>query len=338
MILFSIFIAFLVALAGTRWFCDPASPLHILDHPNERSLHDRPIPRSGGVAVLAGVVAGWSVLWIVYPASRESSLLLLTALPVTVISFLEDRFGVHQTVRLAAHLLAAVLLILSGYVPSVLELPGLPWACSGFTIIIGVVWMVNLYNFMDGMDGFAGGMAVIGFTTFAVLGAIAGHTVFASASLLIVAAVMGFLPFNFPPAHIFLGDTGSSTLGFLAAAFSLWGTREGLFPLWLPVLIFSPFIVDATVTLGRRLARGEKIWLAHKTHYYQRLVQLGWGHRLTLLAESSLMLLCSLSAIWAVHLSAVAQLGLVGIWVSIYTGLLIGVGRLERRWAKAKGQ
>jgi UDP-N-acetylmuramyl pentapeptide phosphotransferase/UDP-N-acetylglucosamine-1-phosphate transferase len=259
-------------------------------------------------------------------------------LPVTVISFLEDRFGVHQTVRLAAHLLAAVLLILSGYVPSVLELPGLPWACSGFTIIIGVVWMVNLYNFMDGMDGFAGGMAVIGFTTFAVLGAIAGQAVFASASLLIVAAVMGFLPFNFPPAHIFLGDTGSSTLGFLAAAFSLWGTREGLFPLWLPVLIFSPFIVDATVTLGRRLARGEKIWLAHKTHYYQRLVQLGWGHRLTLLAESSLMLLCSLSAIWAVHLSAVAQLGLVGIWVSIYTGLLIGVGRLERRWAKAKGQ
>lgn len=335
MTLLATVVALAVAASLTWRFCQPVSRFHILDYPNERSLHARPIPRSGGVAVLAGIAAGGMVL---YPAYPRLGLLLLAALPVAVISFLDDRFGVNQGVRMAVHFLAAALLLGLGYLPTVIELPGLVWTPPPVVavpvMLVVVVWMINLYNFMDGMDGFAGGMAVIGFATLAILGW--RDALFAGASLLVAGASAGFLLFNVPPARIFLGDTGSSTLGFLAAAFSLWGARDGLFPLWLAILVFSPFIVDATITLGRRLRRGEKIWLPHKTHYYQRLVQLGWGHRGTLLAEYGLMLACSLSALMAVRLAAIAQVGLLAVWLFVYACLLAGVGRLERRSANAE--
>ncbi len=147
------------------------------------------------------------------------------------------------------------------------------------------------------------------------------------------AASAGFLVHNFPPAKIFMGDTGSTTLGFLAAACILWGSKSGLFPFWVAILVFSPFIVDATVTLLRRLLRGEKIWEAHRTHYYQRLVLLGWGHRWTVLAEYVLMLACAGSAALAVHLSPAGQVALAVGWILVYGLLMWGVGRLERRRA-----
>jgi UDP-N-acetylmuramyl pentapeptide phosphotransferase/UDP-N-acetylglucosamine-1-phosphate transferase len=186
---------------------------------------------------------------------------------------------------------------------------------------------------MDGMDGFAGGMAVIGFSTLAWLGR--ADPGFATLCLIVAAASAGFLFHNFPPAKIFLGDTGSTTLGFLAAACSLWGSRVGLFPFWVALLVFSPFIVDATVTLLRRLLRGERIWEAHRTHYYQRLVLLGWGHRRTVLVEYALMLACAGSALLAVRLPPTGQAMMALGWVFIYSLLMRGVGWLERRQLSA---
>lgn len=330
-------IAFAVVVGLTWRFCDPASWLHILDHPNERSLHTRPIPRSGGVAILGGLVLGAVWAGLSYPQGEKLGMVLAIGAPLVVISFVDDRRGVHSGVRMLVHTVVAFMLIGFGYIPDIIELPGLSWQVSFLTkslLVVWVIWMINLFNFMDGMDGFAAGMAVIGFTTFAILGQRAGDPLFAIASLLVVAAATGFLLFNFPPARIFLGDTGSSTLGFLAAAFGLWASRDDLFPLWISILIFSPFIVDATVTLIRRLVQGEKIWQAHKTHYYQRLVRLGWGHRRTVLAEYLLMLSCSLSALLAVQLSTGAQLGLIGIWLLAYVLLMITVGRLEWRFSR----
>lgn len=327
-------IAFMVA-AGLVWrFCDPASRLHILDHPNERSLHTRPIPRSGGIAVLSGIVLGAIVVIIIYPPDGQLGALLLSGAPVAAISFLDDRYGVHPGARIVLHVLVAGILLLMGFAPEAIHLASLAWQPPTILLvaflILFVVWMINLYNFMDGMDGFAGGMTVIGFTTMAILGGQAGDSLFAVASLLVAAAAAGFLLFNFPPARIFLGDTGSSTLGFLAAALSLWASRDGLFPLWISVLIFSPFIVDATVTLICRLLRGEKIWQAHKSHCYQRLVQIGWGHRRTVLAEYLLMLACSLSALLAVQLPSAGQIILIAVWLLAYTLFIVAVGRLER--------
>jgi UDP-N-acetylmuramyl pentapeptide phosphotransferase/UDP-N-acetylglucosamine-1-phosphate transferase len=133
-----------------------------------------------------------------------------------------------------------------------------------------------------------------------------------------------------------MGDVGSSTLGFLAAALSIWGARDGVFPHWVAVLVFSPFVVDATVTLFRRVVQGERIWQAHRTHYYQRLVRLGWGHRKTLLWEYLLMLSSAGSALWAVSLPPAGQWALILVWAFVYTGLAVLVSRLEQT-SKASG-
>ncbi len=337
MIVIPTLIAFLVSFGLTRLFCNPASRLHLLDHPSERSLHTRPVPRSGGVAVLGGLIAGGAVVWASYPFSTSPGLglALSAALLLAAVSFLDDRAEIKPSVRLLAHGLAAALLVGAGLRLNMIEFPGLililpPWLAVLLSLGF-IIWMINLYNFMDGMDGFAGGMTVIGFSSFAILGWQADNPLFTQIGLLIAGAAAGFLWFNFPPARIFLGDTGSSVLGFLAAALSLWGSRDGMFPLWVTVLIFSPFIVDATITLLRRTLRREKIWLPHKTHYYQRLVQLGWGHRNTVLLEYALMLACSFSALLARYLSSGWQAGLLITWILIYSALMVRVNYLERQ-------
>ena len=187
--------------------------------------------------------------------------------------------------------------------------------------------MINLYNFMDGMDGFAGGMALIGFSALAWLGR--ADIGFALLQLSIAAASAGFLLYNFPPAKIFLGDIGSTALGFLVAANSLWGSSVGLFPLWAALLIFSPFIVDASVTLSRRILRRERIWQAHRSHYYQRLVLCGWSHKRTVLAEYALMLVCALAAIFALQFS-VSIIWIIAGCFAMYSGLGFGVYLMER--------
>ena len=270
------------------------------------------------------------------PGSGANLVSLLFGLaPLGVVAVIDDWHGIRFQWRLLAHVGVAAGLAWAGYVPNPLELPGFDWLLpewiAVFFALAITVWMINLYNFMDGMDGFAGGMAVIGFATLAWLGR--ADESFASVCLIVAAASAGFLVHNFPPAKIFMGDTGSTALGFLAAACSLWGSKSGLFPFWVAILVFSPFIADATVTLLRRLLRGEKIWEAHRTHYYQRLVLLGWGHRRTVLAEYALMLACAGSALLAIHLSPVGQAVLAVGWITIYGLLMRGVGWLERRRA-----
>ena len=311
------------------------APLRLLDHPNARSLHQQPVPRTGGLAVLAGISVGLSLMMFATAGAAIPTLgfILAGLTPLTLVSLLDDRSGVAAKWRILVHLSGAVSLMAADLVPTHLDLPGLALPLSaGLAIpltILFTVWMINLYNFMDGMDGFAGGMAVIGFATLAWLGrSDLGFTMFC---LTAAAASAGFLVHNFPPAKIFLGDTGSTTLGFLAAACSLWGSQAGLFPFWTALLIFSPFIVDATVTLLRRLCRGEKIWEAHRSHYYQRLVLLGWGHRRTVLAEYALMLACAGSALLAIRLPPTGQMALAGGWIAIYGLLAMAVGWLERR-------
>ncbi|MBF0323090.1 MAG: hypothetical protein HQL62_09170 [Magnetococcales bacterium] len=141
-------------------------------------------------------------------------------------------------------------------------------------------------------------MGAFGFLFFAAFGYFAGHPHFAGAALLIAAANLGFLTANFPPARIFMGDVGSVPMGFLVATFSFWGIRDAIFPFWVPFLVFSPFIVDATLTMFRRIFQRKKVWRAHRTHYYQKLVRMGWGHRRTVLWEYGLMLGSGLSALY----------------------------------------
>jgi len=328
--------AFVISVALTRRFCDPASRLHVLDHPNERSLHSRPTPRTGGVAIFVALSVAVG-LWSLGAGLASSQLYGLGAGAglVAALSFLDDRKGLPVRVRLPGHLVAAALLVIGGLFLPGFSLPGLAWYWPEWLGILFsllfLVWMINLYNFMDGMDGFAAGMAVIGFGTFAVLGYLASNQLFLALNLIVVSAAAGFLWFNYPPARIFMGDTGSSLLGLLAGGLSIWGAREGVFPFWVALLVFSPFIVDATVTLLRRLSRGERVWQAHKSHYYQRLVQSGWGHKKTVLYEYVLMLACGLSALLAQHLNYQGQVALILFWCLVYPLLMIGIHRMEQR-------
>ncbi|MDO8412824.1 MAG: glycosyltransferase family 4 protein [Gallionellaceae bacterium] len=292
------------------------------DIPNERSLHDTPVPRIGGMAVMAGILSAWALMvmswvwWIVLP------LLLLFA-----ISILDDIRGLPVQQRLLAHIVAAIFLIIgSGAVAHSIML--------GLLLVACVVWMTNLYNFMDGSDGLAGGMTFFGFTMYGVGSLMHGDEIQAMLNFSIGAAALGFLYYNFYPAKVFMGDAGSIPLGFLAAAMGLWGWQQGHWPAWFPLLVFSPFVMDATITLLKRTLRGEKIWHAHREHYYQRLVQLGWGHRNTALLEFSLMFAAGASALVGLRYAPSTPWLLLGVWGGVYAVLML---ILDSYWKAKRG-
>ena len=333
--MFGFAVAAFVVSSWLVWrLASPTARFRIIDEPNDRSLHTVAIPRTGGLGILGGLVVG-SVLSTVFLPIDFPLSIAIGMVVVAIVSFRDDCGGVQVGVRFTVHVLASLVLLAGGLVPASLELPGATWdwptPVAAVITILFTVWMINLYNFMDGMDGFAGGMALIGFTTFAVFGWFADKPSFALASLLVASSSAGFLVFNFPPARIFMGDTGSSTLGFLAAGFTLWAARDGIFPLWLGLLIFSPFVVDATVTLLRRVIRRDKIWVAHKTHYYQRVVQLGWGHKKATLIEYLLMLGCVVSALYIWRRPAPVQLTVLFCWACSYFALMRLIDKWDQR-------
>lgn len=255
-----------------------------LDVPNERSLHSRPVPRVGGIGITAGMAAAVAAGLVPF------SLVLVLALALGAVSFLDDLRRLPTGLRLLAHLAAAGVLVWYTLSP-------MHWL-ELLLLVLAVAWITNLYNFMDGSDGLAAGMAIAGFSAYAIAGWLGddAHVLYVSAAL--AGASAAFLAFNFHPARAFLGDVGSVPLGFLAGALGIVGWRDDLWPLWFPALVFAPFIGDATLTLVRRLLRGEKVWQAHREHYYQRLVRMGAGHRGTALIAYAAMLVCAAAALY----------------------------------------
>jgi UDP-N-acetylmuramyl pentapeptide phosphotransferase/UDP-N-acetylglucosamine-1-phosphate transferase len=323
----------------TRSFTDPASFFHVLDHPNERSLHQVPVPRTGGVAMLLALAVGALLLRVNFAWPLQLTWIAAAVGGLGLVSYLEDRRGVKRRYRLLVQTVAAGLLLAGGLLGTRLELPGmslpLPLALDWAVSLLFILWMINLYNFMDGMDGFAAGMALIGFSTLALFGWQGDDPLFALVSGLIAAAAAGFLIWNFPPARIFMGDAGSASLGLLAAALSLWGSQRGLFPIWAALLVFSPFLADATLTLMHRLVQGERIWEAHRGHHYQRLVQAGWSHRRTVLWGYALMLACGYGALRSPQMNVREQWYLLGAWAIIYALIAFRTRLLERQTGAA---
>lgn len=309
-------VAAAVAYALIAWLLGPHGLKLPLDKPNARSLHETPVPRTGGLAVMIAVMAAGLALgspWIT----------LGCVLGLAVVSFVDDRGGLPARIRFLAQAIAATLWL-------VFTLPDTPlWLLP--VLLLSIVWVTNLYNFMDGMDGLAGGMSVFGFGGYAIAYWISGHTQPALFALSITAVALAFVRFNFHPARVFMGDVGSIPLGFLAAAIGIEGWRNGAWPIWFPVAVFSPFIFDATVTLMRRAIRGERVWEAHRSHYYQRLVQLGWGHRNTALAEYALMATCVAVALAALRAPMTTQIAVCVAGAIAYAAMAVAVDRAWRR-------
>jgi len=283
------------------------------DLPNERSMHTVPTPRFGGLAILLGIAAGLVVMsagmgwWL--------PLILLAA-----VSLFDDYRPLPAVPRLLAQLLAAGLFLgLAGSAPTPAWLAGL--------LALLLIWMTNLYNFMDGLDGLAGGMAVFGFGAYALAAGLAGANDLMLLALCVTAAAAAFLRFNFPPARLFMGDAGAIPLGFLAAALGIEGWLRGLWSPLFPLLAFSPFILDASVTLLRRMAAGKRLWQAHREHYYQRLARLGWPVRRILLGAYAIMFASGLTACLAErHPTGPA------ILAGLAAAYLVLFGWIDRRW------
>ena len=325
-----------------------ASLLRSIDHPNERSLHSKPTPRSGGVAILASVLIGLGVAALGYAVVPRSTGFLPNGFAsasvwivgsialVATVSFLDDRRGLPIGLRFAVQAIAAGIVVWgAGLTLPSIPIPGittigLGWFAAPVSVLF-LLWMTNLYNFMDGMDGFAGGMTVIGCGLLGYLGWQAQHPVIPVIATLQSAAAAGFLVRNFPPARIFMGDVGSVCTGFLVAALIVLGCRDGVFDLWVPLIVFSPFILDASVTLVRRAYRHEKVWEAHREHFYQRLVLSGWGHRRTVLAEYGVMALCGGFALLYQYALEEWRLVILGFWGLLFLSLALAVKGVEQR-------
>ncbi len=226
------------------------------------------MPRVGGLGLMAAALPVAAAL-----GDAPIAILMACAAALVLVSAADDVRSLPISVRLPAHIGAATVAVLAIASPSAAH-AGLDVVESAVAIL-SIVWMTNLFNFMDGSDGLAGGMALIGFGTLALAAALAGEWPLALACAAIASASAGFLAHNLPPARVFLGDAGSIPLGFLAGALGLHGVMTGAWPLALPLAAFSPFILDASATLLRRILRREPFWKAHRSHYYQRLVLAG---------------------------------------------------------------
>ncbi len=284
-----------------------------VDEPNHRSLHSRAVPRIGGLVIVISLLFVW------IGAEPTPPGLLPCVVALSIVSYADDHWGMPVVLRFAAHLLVS-----AGYAALVTNQM---WAAVIVATLV-LTWMTNLYNFMDGTNGLAGGMAVFGFSAYG-FAALPGNESLALSCFAVAAAAAGFLLFNFHPARVFMGDVGSIPLGFLSGAIGLAGWVQALWPPWFPLLVFAPFVIDASATLLRRGLRGERVWQAHREHYYQRLVRMGWSHRRLALHEYALMASIGVSALMLRTAPNVVQtVGLVA-WVGIFCALMWIV---DQRW------
>lgn len=241
----------------------------LLDRPNQRSSHLVPTPRGGGLVLVPVVLLLWGLLARQDALPGQPGVVLAAALVLLLVSFADDLRGLSAGVRFPMHLLAVAAglwalpadwSLTQGLLPrwGDLLLAGLAW-----------LWLVELTNFMDGIDGLSGvelGSVAFGLALLAALGLLAPGQ--GLAALLLLAALLGFLAWNWHPAALFLGDVGSIPLGFLLGWLLLLACGQGLWPVAL--ILPAYYWADATWTLLRRLARGEKVWQAHRSHFYQR--------------------------------------------------------------------
>jgi Fuc2NAc and GlcNAc transferase len=249
----------------------------ILDIPNARSSHVHPTPRGGGIAIVVVSLAAMVALALFRCLDTGLFWALAGGAAVAVVGHLDDRGRIGIVGRLLVHIAAATWATwwLGGMTELHWNGTVIPIGVWGPALaILGIVWSLNLFNFMDGIDGIAASEAVFMAGAGAVLASVAGLTLAVSAAgWLIAATSLGFLLWNWPPARIFMGDVGSGFLGFVLAVLALGGTRENaiMLPVWL--ILGGVFIVDATLTLFRRLVRRERFYEAHRSHAYQWLAR-----------------------------------------------------------------
>ncbi len=286
----------------------------ILDHPNERSSHERPTPRGGGLAVVPIILVAWA-LHAGVPVTGERAVVIFGAAALALLSWVDDLRSLPASIRLIGQtaVVAAALYLLDGLGPVFQGL--LPPLMDKIVAAAAWIWFINLFNFMDGIDGISGVEAISvggGLAALALMSPEAAPAPWYG--LAVAAAMFGFLIWNWHPARIFLGDVGSVPIGFLLGFLLLTAAASGY---WAPALILPLYyLADATITLVRRGLRGEKVWRAHREHFYQKSVQRGRSHAVTcgaIAAANAVLIALALTAVSAPALSLIGAAAVVSV-------------------------
>jgi UDP-N-acetylmuramyl pentapeptide phosphotransferase/UDP-N-acetylglucosamine-1-phosphate transferase len=274
-------LSYISVAAIQRW-----TVLHnLLDFPNERSSHIIPTPRGGGLALVIVTIISIGLLYFIGPRSSVNGLssIFLGAILVAGVSLWDDFHPLPYWIRLLVHLVVAGIVVIEVGYWRVFYLPFIGAIYLGWTglpvTIFWVVGMINAYNFMDGVDGIAGGQGVIAGLGWAVFGMLSGQSFIASVGVVLAASCLGFLGHNWPPAKIFMGDVGSTFLGYTFAVLPVVAGQHDTQLSFIGVLLVWPFIFDTAATFLRRLVHNENIFSAHLSHFYQRLVATGFSHK-----------------------------------------------------------
>lgn len=309
--------------------------LRLLDIPNERSSHTRPVPRTGGIAIAAVILASIAVLAATDVVSAQLEWAILPAgFLIAAVGVVDDLWRVPAWIRLLVHMISVGwFLAISGGPPDF----GIGWferseLLRWVVTFVGFVWLLNLFNFMDGIDGLAASEAVfvpLALVVLAYWHDATGHSL--TMPVIVAAAPLGFLRWNWPPARVFMGDAGSGLLGFMMGALVVLAEEDWGLSLGVSLILLGVFIVDSTTTLVRRMLRGDKWYSAHRLHAYQQLSRRLGSHKA---ATTALMLVNVLWLLplaffaaewpqWSALFVAVALLPLLG------AALWLGAGRAE---------
>ena len=256
----------------------------LLDIPNERSSHEIPTPRGGGIAIVISWFFGISSLWHFNLLETGLYLALLCGIILALVSFLDDIFTLPPFIRLMVQFISALLALVCIKDITPVSLSGLIIGNQVvlFTVaLVGIVWFINLFNFLDGIDGYASLEAITVSLAFLIF---TGDPL----GLILIAPVTGFLIWNWPKAKIFMGDIGSTQLGFILAILGIYYHNEQQLHILQWLMLTSLFWFDASLTLFRRWKNKEKLSVAHRKHAYQRVVQSGLSHKKTILISLTL--------------------------------------------------
>ena len=326
-----------------------ANRRQLIDQPGRRRSHVVATPRGGGIGIVVAVLAGLLATMVGDPGSvtgwpRREELALLSlgggVLIVAAVGWLDDHRSLGAGIRLCAHVLAVVvslLPILLIDVPSLSGNPVMPWVLAALAVAcIAAVWSINLHNFMDGINGLLAFQAVFVFVALGLLCARSGHAVDAQRIGLFVAATLGFLPFNFPRARIFMGDVGSGSLGLLVAASIGWQVAAMPNLIYAGLIACSGFMVDASATLLSRMLGGRRWYSAHREHLYQWLVRSGMSHAkvVALYMTWNLLIVTPALLLAAIEADDVSTTGALSAGGAAQAGLVFALA--QRVWVLGK--
>ena len=324
-------VTFLISVGATALVRRFALARELLDHPNERSSHVIPTPSGGGLAIVVAFGLATIACWLGDILPGQSALAVLSGgLAVAAIGFMDDRHALPVLGRLTVHAIAVVVAIaLLGPISEISFglLQWIPAPLSFICLVIAVIWLLNLFNFMDGIDGIASAQAITVVTSAALILWYGGRIDLAIWLLALAAASAGFLFWNWPPAKIFMGDVSSGFLGFVIGVMAIDTSRTTAINIWSWLILLGIFFTDATITLLRRMMRGETWYRAHRCHAYQHLAAT-WGHARVTVFVTVVNLVWLLPFAWlaARHPAAAGYLALSAYLPLVIVAIRTGAG------------